>query len=378
VCTQCNRERKLEWLNIVVWYNEVGQRVVIVGGGIIGCATALELASSECEVTLIERGKLGNEASWAGAGLLCALLPWDYREEVTRLVDGSRALYPEWVGALSASGVDPEYRTSGLLVLPPYNLKKALAWAHTSGESLLELPAHTVESSLAIDAPSLWMRDVAQVRNPRLLRALRQMLDLRGVTVLESTPVSGWQEFNSRITGVLTPRGVLEAEMFVVAAGAWSGEVLGEWGAQLPVKPVRGQIVLYKTAPGRLRHMLYRDGLYIIPRDDGHVLVGSTLEDVGFDKRVTAAARESLTQGAVELLPWLKDTPIVGHWAGLRPGSTDNIPIIGRHPQIENLFINSGHYRYGVTLAPISAQLMADEILGRPSDFDMQPYRWLV
>ena len=166
--------------------------------------------------------------------------------------------------------------------------------------------------------------------------------------------------------------------MFIVAAGAWSGEVLSEWGAHLPVKPIRGQIVLYKTAPGRLRHMLYRDGLYIIPRDDGHVLVGSTLEDVGFDKQVTAVARESLVQRAVELLPWLTDTPLVGHWAGLRPGTPDNIPIISRHPQIENLFINSGHYRYGVTLAPVSAELMADLVLGRPSAFDLRPYRWPV
>lgn len=363
---------------LFIRYVNVTQQVLIIGGGVIGCASALALATAGCRVTLVERGTLGGEASWAGAGLLSALLPWDYREEVTRLVDASRALYPQWVQALSASGIDPEYRTSGLLVLPPYDLEKALAWARASGEPLTELAAHSIEPMLAFDTPALWMQQVAQVRNPRLLYALRRMLALRGVEIREATQIDAWQTAGSRITGVQTPHGVMAAEVFIVAAGAWSGEVLGEWGAHLPVKPVRGQIVLYKTAPGRLRHMLYRDGLYIIPRDDGHVLVGSTLEDVGFDKQVTAAARESLAQRAVELLPWLKDAPIAGHWAGLRPGTPDNIPLISRHPLIENLFINSGHYRYGVTLAPVSAELMADLVLGRPSAFDLRPYRWPV
>ena len=237
---------------VVVWYIIVARQVVIIGGGIIGCATALALATAGCRITLIERSTLGGEASWAGAGLLSALLPWDYREEVTRLVDASRALYPEWVHALSASGIDPEYRISGLLVLPPYDVEKARAWARASGEPLTELAAQTLESMLAFDTPALWMKQVAQVRNPRLLQALRRMLTLRGVEIREATPVNAWQTAGSRITGVQTPHGVIAAEVFIVAAGAWSGAVLGEWGAHLPVKPVRGQIVLYKTAPGRI------------------------------------------------------------------------------------------------------------------------------
>ena len=357
-------------------YFNVARHVVIIGAGVIGCATALELSTAGSRVTLIERGTLGGEASWAGAGLLSALLPWDYRAEVTQLVDASRALYPEWVQMLRTSGVDPEYRNSGLLVLPPYDLSKARAWARAGGESLEEIAARTLEPALAFDTPALWMPQIAQVRNPRLLRALRQLLAQRGVEIREATPVTGWEQTGSRIAGVETPHGAVKADAFIVAAGAWSGTVLGEWGATLPIKPMRGQIVLYKTAPGRLRRMLYRDGLYIIPRDDGHVLVGSTLEDVGFDKRVTDAARASLAQNAAEWLPWLKDTPIVGHWAGLRPGTPDNMPIIGRHPRIENLFINSGHYRYGVTLAPASARLLADLVLDRHSAFDPRPYCW--
>ena len=207
------------------------QQILIIGGGIIGCATALALATAGCRVSLVERGTLGGEASWAGAGLLSALLPWDYREEVTRLVDASRALYPEWVRTLSASGIDPEYRASGLLVLPPYDLEKALAWARASGEPLTELAAYTLEPMLACDTQALWMQQVAQVRNPRLLHALRRMLALHGVEVREATRVDAWQTAGSRITGVHTTNGLMEAEAFIVAAGAWSGEVLGEWAA---------------------------------------------------------------------------------------------------------------------------------------------------
>lgn len=354
--------------------------VLIIGGGIIGCASALALAQAGCKVTLVERATLGGESSWAGAGLLSALLPWDYRDALVRLLDQSRAMYPAWLEGLRSSGIDPEYRSSGLLVLPPYDLSKALSWAHSSAEPVQELPALRIEPSLAFDSAGLWLPQVAQVRNPRLLRALRITLEQHGVAVHEGTPVTALRSAGGRITGAQMPQGVFEADSFVIAAGAWSGATLGtlggEYGAQLPIKPMRGQIVLYKTTPGRLQHMLYRDGFYLIPRDDGHILAGSTLEDVGFDKQVTDMARLNLMQRATELLPWLHDVPIVAHWAGLRPASPDNMPIISRHPEIENLFINSGHYRYGVTLAPASAQAVADLMLGRDSPFDLSAFRW--
>jgi glycine oxidase len=356
------------------------QSVLIIGGGIIGCASALALAQAGCKVTLVERATLGAESSWAGAGLLSALLPWDYRDALVRLLDQSRAMYPAWLEGLRSSGIDPEYRSSGLLVLPPYDLSEALHWAHSSAELVEELPARHLEPSLAVDSAGLWMPQVAQVRNPRLLRALRIILAQRGVTVHEGTPITAWRSAGERITGAQTPQGVLEADHYVIAAGAWSGAALGtlggEHGAQLPIKPMRGQIVLYKSTPGRLRHMLYCDGFYLIPRDDGHILAGSTLEDAGFDKQVTDTARHSLMQRATALLPWLHDVPVVAHWAGLRPASPNNMPIISRHPEIENLFINSGHYRYGVTLAPASAQALADLMLGRDSRFDLSAFRW--
>jgi len=239
-----------------------------------------------------------------------------------------------------------------------------------------EISSRSILPALPGDDSALWMSQVAQVRNPRLLQALHQALLRQGVQILEQTAVTGWQSSPIRVEAVTTAQGMIAADAFVLAAGAWSREVLGEQGADIPIKPVRGQIVLFKSEPGRLQQIIYRDGLYIIPRDDGHILVGSTLEDVGFDKGVTEAARIDLTQRAIELLPFLAQTQMVGHWAGLRPGSPDNIPIMARHPTLENLYLSSGHYRYGVTMAPASAQLMANLILARSNPIDVSPYRW--
>ena len=362
---------------LFIEYVNVMQQVLIIGGGVIGCATALALATAGCRVTLIERGALGGESSWAGAGLLSPLLPWHYRDEVTRLTDWSRALYPGWIDGLRAtSGVDPEYRACGMLVLPPYDRRAAVAWMGAHGQPIEEISARVVPDLAILDESALWMSQVAQVRNPRLLQALHQALLQHGVQICEQTAVTGWQATPNRINSVETTQGAMTADVFVLTAGAWSGELLRELGADIPIKPVRGQIVLFKTDPGRLKQVVYYDGLYIIPRDDGHILVGSTLEDVGFDTGVTEEARVNLIGRASELLPFLKQTPVAAHWSGLRPGSPDNIPIMARHPTIENLYLSSGHFRYGVTMAPASAQFMANLILGLPNPIDAAPYRW--
>ena len=212
-------------------------------------------------MTLIERGALGGESSWAGAGLLSPLLPWQYPDEVMRLTDWSRALYPAWIGDLyAASGVDPEYRTCGMLVLPPYELTVARAWMNAHGQPVQELAARSLLPDLAVDESALWMSQVAQVRNPRLLRALHQALVQRGVEIFEHTAVTGWQASPQCIKSVSTAQGAFAADEFLVAAGAWSGELLRELGADIPIKPVRGQIVLFKIEPGRLKHVVYRDG----------------------------------------------------------------------------------------------------------------------
>ncbi len=166
----------------------------------------------------------------------------------------------------------------------------------------------------------------------------------------------------------------VQLDKVLITAGAWSGELLATLGLSLPVEPVKGQMILYKCEPDFLPSMVLAKGRYAIPRRDGHILVGSTLEHEGFDKTPTDVARESLQASAEELIPALARQPIVGHWAGLRPGSPDGIPFIGPVPGFEGLWLNCGHYRNGLVLAPASCRLLADLMLGREPIVDPTPY----
>ncbi|WP_455197011.1 NAD(P)/FAD-dependent oxidoreductase, partial [Kaarinaea lacus] len=159
-----------------------------------------------------------------------------------------------------------------------------------------------------------------------------------------------------------------------VACGAWSRQLLRDWLSRLDVEPVRGQMILFKAQPALLNTMIMRDSHYLIPRRDGRIIAGSTLEYVGFDKNVTPAARQDLLQKATSLIPELANYPIEHHWAGLRPGTSQQLPIISKHPSLSGLFINTGHFRNGVVTAPASARLCVDQILNTSTTLDPAPY----
>ncbi len=340
---------------------------LIIGAGVVGLSSALGLLERGAKVTLVERGTCGGESSWAGGGILSPLCPWDYPDEVTHLTMRGARLFPGWVRALQGStGVDPEYEPSGMLVLPPFDLRIARQWCNAHG-----VPLRAGDEV----ADSLLLPDVAQVRNPRLLNALRTRVEMLGGRIVERCAVQQIVADGRRVGKVAAACGEFTADNYIVTAGAWSKEVLGGAALRLDIKPVRGQMLLFRFAEPPVRHILLQGGLYLIPRRDGHLLVGSTLEDVGFDKRTTAAAAEDLHRRAQKLLPQLSDMRPVQHWAGLRPGSPGNIPTIGRHPALENLYLNSGHFRYGVTMAPASTEILLNDILGAPQLLDVTPYR---
>ncbi|MDA8095943.1 MAG: glycine oxidase ThiO [Betaproteobacteria bacterium] len=349
--------------------------IIIIGGGVIGCATAWALTRDIAgrDILIIERGEIGREASWAGGGILSPLLPWDYSEAVTRLTLSAMHAYPGWVDSLKAcGGVDPEYRRTGMLVFPPCDPAQARAWATAHGMTV-ELGG---SDQGATAQPVLWLPDVAQVRNPRLMQALSKALRGKGVGIREHTEMLGFLRNGDRVEGISTSQGILRARHVIVAGGAWSAGVLKAYGPALDIRPVRGQMLLFKLAPDVLPHILYRDGLYLIPRSDGHLLVGSTLEDAGFDKTTTQAAARALHEAATALAPILAEVTPIAHWAGLRPGSPGNVPTIARHPEIANLYVNGGHFRYGVTMAPMAARLMRNLLIEAAQPFDMAPYRW--
>lgn len=353
---------------------------VIVGGGIMGMLTARELHDAGMGVTVVERGDAGQEASWAGGGILSPLYPWRYPDAVTRLAAWGQVHYPQLAAALrDESGIDAEWTESGLLILDVQEEAVARDWArrHRLPLELLQGgAAERCEPALG-ESPgrALWMANVAQIRNPRLAKALRAALLGRGIRILEQTVVDGLLFKAGRLTGVATGAGRIEGDAVVIAAGAWSGALLRSMQMGLEVEPVRGQMLLFQAQPGLLKRIVLAQDRYLIPRRDGRVLMGSTVEHVGFDKSTTAVAEVDLREAAVRLVPALADYPVEQHWAGLRPGSPRGVPFIGEIPGVRGLYVNTGHYRNGVVLGPGSARLLADLLLGRAPIVDPAPYR---
>ena len=205
---------------------------------------------------------------------------------------------------------------------------------------------------------------------------MRARVEQLGGRIVEQCEVKEIVAEAGRVKHLATTQGDFSADAYIVTAGAWSKVLLGEHALQVDIKPIRGQMLLFKFDTPPLPHIVLQGDVYLIPRRDGHLLVGSTREDVGFDKSTTEEARAMLLQRALALLPALRDMPVIKHWAGLRPASPGNIPTIGRHPHLHNLYINSGHFRYGVTMSPASVEVLLNTLNGTPQPFDVSPYLW--
>lgn len=353
---------------------------LVVGGGLIGMLTARALVGRGLTVSLIERGEPGREASWAGGGILSPLYPWRFPEPVTRLARYGQVCYPDLARRLNEeTGIDPEWLPSGLLIMD--DTAPAPDWAARHGVELEMLDSKGIAHcepalSASVAQSAAWLPGVAQMRNPRLVRALRESLAAYGIAVEAHNPVRGLVHAKGRIEGVDTQRGVRRAERVVLAGGAWNAALLGERLGGLEVRPIRGQMLVLRGEPGTLRRIVLYHDRYLIPRIDGRIVVGSTLEDVGFDKSTTEKAREELLLAARELMPELAGWSLEHQWAGLRPGSPQGIPVIDEHPMIKGLFVNAGHFRNGVVMGLASARLCTDIITGEPPIFERDEYRY--
>lgn len=331
------------------------KKVTVIGGGIVGCITSFFLIEKGYEVTLVDQNTIGQEASWAGAGILSPLLPWNYQDTVNNLCFGSADFYKQLSETLKKdTGIDPEWIESGMLVYDINEKNHAVSWCQKNHIEIQEVQTEKI--------PCLLLPHVAQIRNPRLLKALKTYLIKNNVVIMEHQKVSPISDSNNFIRSLQTESGVnLEADCYVIASGAWSSYVLNE--VDMPkIKPIRGQLIQYPVIKEKLPYILYKDDFYLVQRQDGVVLAGSTKEDVGFDKGITEEARHSLQMKAESLMPTLKNYNIENQWSGLRPGSLDNVPMIEKHHKYNNVYLNVGHYRYGLTMAPKAARIISDLI----------------
>jgi glycine oxidase len=355
--------------------------VIVVGGGVIGMLSALRLAEAGLRVCVLDRGDFGREASWAGGGIVSPLYPWRHGSAVKALAEWSQGFYPSLGAELAAeTGIDPEVYQTGLYWLDMPDEADALEWACREQAPMQSVPIETVYR--AVEglgegfSRAMYRAGIANVRNPRLVQALLASLTASPLaTLLPNQAVADLIREGSRVVGVRTTAGDLHGDRVVIASGAWSTGLLRSLHVQLPVEPVKGQMILYKCDADFLPTMVLARSRYAIPRRDGHVLVGSTLEHAGFDKTPTDDALASLEASAFELLPGLANYPRVGHWAGLRPGAPEGIPFIGPVEGHDGLWLNCGHYRNGLVLAPASCQLLADLMVGREAIIDPAPYR---
>ncbi len=357
----------------------MNERCLVIGGGIAGMLTARQLHDAGYQVTVADRGKTGQESSWAAGGILSPMYPWHYPDAITELFLWSAKRYLHFANELAEeSGIDPEWVQSGMLIFDTDEKHQAMQWAKTYEVSLEILPNETIVQGEPRIAPpteeALWLPEIAQIRPPRLMKSLRKSLEKRKIPILDHTEIKNILVEHGQVTGVESQTGKLVADRIVVAGGAWSSILLEPLGYSCQVEPVRGQMILYKAEPGWLSRMIQFDRRYLIPRRDGRILVGSTVEFVGFKKETTQEGIEILHQTAIQLMPCLENCPLEHQWAGLRPGKKDHLPLIGPHPSIKGLYIHTGHFRNGIVLSLATSHLLTCLITNKPTPINPAPF----
>jgi glycine oxidase len=362
--------------------------VVIVGGGVIGCCIAYYLTLGGARVTLLERGHLASGASGVAAGMLAPQVEAPFADPFFEVCLLGRAEHAPLAEALLEDvGLDVEFRRTGILRVASteserVDLQRMLRWQAARG-----LAAEWVDSDdLGMCEPllkgvagrllagGLWLANEGQVRGPRLVQALAQAALQRGASFFEGTPVIDIATSGERVTGVRTPTGLVEADTVILAAGVWSPDLTRGLGVDLPVVPVKGQILSLRGLGRAPKQVIWSGECYLVPRPDGEIVLGATEEEGNYDARPTLAGFNRLTEAALEVVPAVGGFSVDGFWAGLRPAAPDRFPIVGWAPGVRGLFLATAHYRNGVLLGPLTGRRVADHILHSADLVEFAPF----
>jgi len=359
--------------------------VVIVGGGIIGCAIAFFLAKSGVRPLVLERGQVGGEASSGAAGMLTAQAHTDEPGPLFDLKLASRALYERLASELlDRTGLDIEYRQLGHIV-PALTeaevaaVKERAGWQAARGLATAWLEAgeaRALEPGLAPDVlGASWFPEDHHVNNTAVTQALASATMRLGGQVRTDCAVVDLVREGERVTGVRTRDETVSAGTVILCAGAWMQPFEKAAGIPLPIIPAKGQIVVARLEPPALRHVVYGTAAYAIPRPSGEHIIGSTVEFVGFDKQVTVEGMSGLLQGITRLVPALREAAMAASWGCLRPAAPDGLPLLGTVPGRPGLVVATGHFRNGILLGPITGQMIAELVVTGKSPISLEPFR---
>jgi glycine oxidase len=356
--------------------------VAIIGGGIIGCALAWEFARAGVASTIVERRELAREASWASAGIISP--PGPRHGSRAELALRSFTRYPSLIEDVEAlTGWSVGYMRSGEIDIAQdagaAALRDTLAWQRSRGLGVDWIDSGGIREREPAISPAftsgIYCADAGSVVLSRLASALARAATIRGASVVEQTAVSGVVVDRDKATGVRTFDGVIPAGAVVIAAGAWSRTLGESIDVEIPTRPVKGQMLAIADPPVPLRSVISGAGGYFVPRADGTIAVGATEEhDAGFDTRVTPRGIAELTELIEQVAPSLLTGHLRETWAGLRPGTEDGEPIIGRVPHLSNVWIATGHFRSGALLAPATAELLAASVMTGEPDPLLKPF----
>ena len=331
--------------------------VIIIGAGIIGLSLAISLRKHGLRVLVVERGEAGREASHAAAGMLAAS-GTEIPAKLKSIAEESARLYSEFVHELEdESGSKVDLREQGTILISPDGSFPASAQVVSRDK----LPTLEPALTRGLELPSVAYLSERSVDPRALTAAAIRSAKHRGVDLSSGNEVKCVLVEKGRVTGVETNTTSYPGSIVVNCAGAWAG-CIGP--VRFPVKPIKGQMLAVVNAP-RIQHVVRSEKVYLVPRSDGRLVIGSTLEDAGFNKQTDVDTIKRLLEAATELVPALADAKQHDSWAGLRPGTPDELPILGE-TGIQGYFVASGHYRDGILLAPVTAQAMTSLILAQP------------